>query len=59
MQTVAAAFPSWIIKSDLPLKSCGAWVAVRRIPGREKLCYFSVPVGHTQSVLAYLLPLGS
>src|SRR5450830_1374767 len=30
------------------------YLAVWRTPEREKLCYFSVPVGHTQSVLAYL-----
>lgn len=30
------------------------YLAVWRTPEREKLCYFSTPVGHTQSVLAYL-----
>ena len=29
-------------------------LAVWRTPEREKLCHFSVPVGNTQSVLAYL-----
>ena len=30
------------------------FLAVWRTPEREKLCHFSVPVGNTQSVLAYL-----
>ncbi|MGK5022153.1 transporter substrate-binding domain-containing protein [Janthinobacterium lividum] len=35
------------------------FLAVWRTPEREKLCHFSVPVGNTQAVLAYLKEDGS